>query len=379
MKERTGDFLLNTKMSKKGNKVFIQFRIPSELSVSEYEYRRFRYTRPSFFFQCNYRKQEFEFVGEGMLTVRQMMSNHISYTEFVNFARLMISVWKFTQQNDFRFQQIAFHPDYILYDPTREAYQLMYLPLYGGMEGYSFGMFFLDFITATDMNEALRRGWLAKTARATYCGEQCNWGEFLEAAVGGVHGQYFDGQDDEAPTGFEGNYAVEDEAPTGFESYPPNQHIDDEAPTGFEGGYAVEDEAPTGFEGGYPIEDEALTGFEDEELTGFEEQNDNSGRTYGAELPCLEQLSTKKIKHIDSTRYVIGRSKQRANFCIENNSKISNVHAIIIQKNNRYYLLDNESKNGTFFNGNRVHSGITIELYDGMEFQIYNEEFIFHC
>ena len=59
----------------------------------------------------------------------------------------------------------------------------------------------------------------------------------------------------------------------------------------------------------------------------------------------LENLETKKLYKIKKS-LTIGRNKNNK-ICIKN-KKISNIHAKIIYKNNEFYIIDNNSVNGTF-------------------------------
>jgi pSer/pThr/pTyr-binding forkhead associated (FHA) protein len=72
----------------------------------------------------------------------------------------------------------------------------------------------------------------------------------------------------------------------------------------------------------------------------------------------------------------VGRSRRQAT-CVLDNPKISNVHAIIKKIHNSYYLIDQNSTNGTFIDGERIKPQTEIELYEGMEFSLYNERFRF--
>lgn len=59
----------------------------------------------------------------------------------------------------------------------------------------------------------------------------------------------------------------------------------------------------------------------------------------------LENLETKKLYKIKNS-LTIGRNKNNK-ICIKN-KKISNIHAKIVYKNNEFYIIDNNSVNGTF-------------------------------
>lgn len=64
-----------------------------------------------------------------------------------------------------------------------------------------------------------------------------------------------------------------------------------------------------------------------------------------SKLLIIENIETKKLYNIKNS-LTIGRHKNNK-ICIENN-KISNIHANILYKNNKFYIVDNNSVNGTY-------------------------------
>lgn len=61
-----------------------------------------------------------------------------------------------------------------------------------------------------------------------------------------------------------------------------------------------------------------------------------------------------------------------------NNDKVSRSHADIIQKDNRYFIRDLNSKNGTYINRQRIPTQQEIEIFDGNHITLANEEFEFN-
>ncbi|MDA9673884.1 FHA domain-containing protein [bacterium] len=64
-----------------------------------------------------------------------------------------------------------------------------------------------------------------------------------------------------------------------------------------------------------------------------------------SKLLIIQNIETKQLYNINNS-ISIGRNKNN-NICIENN-KISNIHANIVYKNNKFYIVDNKSVNGTY-------------------------------
>lgn len=134
------------------------------------------------------------------------------------------------------------------------------------------------------------------------------------------------------------------------------------------------------------VDDEPITGVEDaddgEAPTGVEEFDGFNSQMMSepaSNKPYLVCVSTGERAVVNSDNFKLGRSEQRADFCIRNNSGISNVHATVIEKNGQYFLKDNYSTNGTYVDGNKiVDSSTPVLLRDGSVIQLYNEEIVFN-
>ncbi|MFP4697754.1 MAG: DUF6382 domain-containing protein [Eubacteriales bacterium] len=59
---------------------------------------------------------------------------------------------------------------------------------------------------------------------------------------------------------------------------------------------------------------------------------------------------------INNTPFIIGKLSSQVDYVIDNPT-ISRIHAKIIQNSNEYYLIDLNSRNGTFINGKRINNG----------------------
>lgn len=81
---------------------------------------------------------------------------------------------------------------------------------------------------------------------------------------------------------------------------------------------------------------------------------------------------------ITDTNFIVGKSVEYSKYIIRNNKAISRVHATFIIRNGTYYIADNDSKNGTFVNGQRIAFENMAELCDGDVIQLANEKFKFY-
>lgn len=85
------------------------------------------------------------------------------------------------------------------------------------------------------------------------------------------------------------------------------------------------------------------------------------------DLPYLMKKGNSSIIdriYIDKTLFTVGRSKESSNLTIEEKS-ISKQHAIIKKVNSDYFIIDKNSSNGTYVNGNRLQPESQYKLGNG--------------
>lgn len=87
----------------------------------------------------------------------------------------------------------------------------------------------------------------------------------------------------------------------------------------------------------------------------------------------------KTNEHVDIAKQLfrIGKERSKVDYCITNNNSVSRVHADIVFKNGGYYLIDNNSTNYTFVNGQMIPAKQEVAISDGDTIKFAEEEFIF--
>lgn len=80
---------------------------------------------------------------------------------------------------------------------------------------------------------------------------------------------------------------------------------------------------------------------------------------------------------ITKNSFYIGKERSFVDYFIADNPAISRSHANIITKNGEYYIVDTNSTNHTFINGEMIPSGVEIKLESGCEIMLANEKFDF--
>ena len=94
-------------------------------------------------------------------------------------------------------------------------------------------------------------------------------------------------------------------------------------------------------------------------------------------IPHFVRKSTGEVINITKPEFVIGKSKTKADYAIENNSAISREHCIVIQRDGVNYIKDNNSTNHTYVNGVELQPGKEVLLKHKTEVRMGDEEFTF--
>ena len=94
-------------------------------------------------------------------------------------------------------------------------------------------------------------------------------------------------------------------------------------------------------------------------------------------IPHLIRKKTGEIINITKPEFVIGKSKTKADYAIENNSAISREHCTVIQRDGVNYIKDDNSTNHTYVNGVELQPGKEVLLKHKTEIRMGDEEFTF--
>ena len=89
----------------------------------------------------------------------------------------------------------------------------------------------------------------------------------------------------------------------------------------------------------------------------------------------LTRMTTNEQVRIDSAEFTIGRDRNKVSYCVEGNTSISRIHARIIVRDGRVYLIDNKAANGTYVNGIKARPGQEVLLKSGDIITFADEKF----
>ena len=119
------------------------------------------------------------------------------------------------------------------------------------------------------------------------------------------------------------------------------------------------------------LEDEATVLLEDE-ATGLLREEQQT-----IHYASLYRLLTNEIISINKSVFRIGKERSYSDYFVANNDKVSRSHADIITRSGRYFIVDLNSKNGTYINDVPVPVQQEVEIHFGDRIRLANDEFEF--
>ena len=93
--------------------------------------------------------------------------------------------------------------------------------------------------------------------------------------------------------------------------------------------------------------------------------------------PFIVRVKNNERIAVDKPVFRIGKERSFVDYFVGDNAYVSRVHANVVQKDGRYFIIDNNSRNRTFVNGEAITSSTEVELHSGDTFKLANEEFEF--
>ena len=91
----------------------------------------------------------------------------------------------------------------------------------------------------------------------------------------------------------------------------------------------------------------------------------------------LTRLKTTEKVDITKQLFRVGKERSKVDYCITNNNSVSRIHADIVYKNGQYFIIDNNSTNYTFVNGQMIPAKQEVALSSGDNIKFAEEEFTF--
>lgn len=95
------------------------------------------------------------------------------------------------------------------------------------------------------------------------------------------------------------------------------------------------------------------------------------------EVPCLKELDGDAVIVLDKKSLLIGRMEGFVDYVISNGA-VGRIHAEILNENGELYIMDCNSRNGTFLNDSRIMPNTKISMNNSDVVRFANKEFVFH-
>ena len=95
-------------------------------------------------------------------------------------------------------------------------------------------------------------------------------------------------------------------------------------------------------------------------------------------LGSLTRKKNHETIQISKSNFRIGKERSSVDYCISDNTAVSRVHVILINRGGQMYAADQRSTNGTFVNDVRVDSGKEVRLKVGDKLTLGDEDFVFN-
>lgn len=93
--------------------------------------------------------------------------------------------------------------------------------------------------------------------------------------------------------------------------------------------------------------------------------------------PYLHRISNHERILINKPIFHIGKERSYVDYCVSGNATVSRSHADIISRDGQYFIVDNNSTNHTYVDGDRIPSNTEIPLTHGAKIRLSDEEFEF--
>ena len=93
--------------------------------------------------------------------------------------------------------------------------------------------------------------------------------------------------------------------------------------------------------------------------------------------PMLVRKKNNERIMIDKPMFRVGKEKSYVDYFVADNPAVSRSHATILERDGRYFIVDTNSKNHTYVNGQMIPSNEEVELEHGALVVLANEVFEF--
>lgn len=104
--------------------------------------------------------------------------------------------------------------------------------------------------------------------------------------------------------------------------------------------------------------------------------DDRESQPYAITPTLIRKRNNERIR-IDSPIFRIGRDSSFNNYAVSDNRYVGHTHCHIVNRDGEFFLVDDNSKNHTFLDGQQIPPSTEVKLSHGQKFRLSDEEFEF--
>ena len=93
--------------------------------------------------------------------------------------------------------------------------------------------------------------------------------------------------------------------------------------------------------------------------------------------PYLLRIKNNERIELNKPVFRIGKERSYVDYFVSDNTAVSRSHANIINKDNKFYIVDTNSTNHTYVNGSMIQSNVETKIEHGTKIRLANEDFEF--
>jgi len=166
------------------------------------------------------------------------------------------------------------------------------------------------------------------------------------------------------------------------------EHYDNQSNSAEENTALLYEEEATGL----LVEEEATGLLVEEEVTGLLVEEEATGllndsykeettpvQVLNVHYASLHRMLTDETISINKPVFRIGKENSYVDYFVSNNINISRSHVDIVTRASKYYVIDLNSKNHTYINGQMLQPHCETEIHDGDILKLANEDFVFYA
>lgn len=377
------------KVKSKDCQLSVTVKLSSNETVDEKELDRFSRVYLRGFLKPRLAKKNImEYTGPMGISLQEHLKKPLTKRDFLLILEQVAVAVQKLQANYMGVYNLLMQLPYVYINETTKEVQFLYIPIVNGMQNTTL----IDFIEmlacsahVADENDPMflsrflyffrmTKPFNIRNVEAFVAQEDASVVATIKKQNAGQSGfmtnkqqHYYDYYANQKAADDEATGLMADDEATGL-------MVDDEAT-----GLMADDEAT-----GLLTEEDEATGLlaAEEEATGLLVEEDDAATGLLVEnhvrFPHLLRVLTGETVSVNKPVFRLGKERSYVDYFVTNNVAVSRSHADIITRGDKHFVKDLNSRNHTYINGQELPIQMEVEIRDGDQLRLGNEEFVFH-